>query len=174
MIHLHKIDGDTTEFHRAHPTDEPPVIWQHIRVPVWRNRPFRDPCCAITGSCCYRWRLGLRPALTGFPLQATRNGFGHDRQACFAIAYVAGGWFATQDVWHALKRGKIDIQFLMIAVALGALFVKGMDGGATLLFLFSLSNALEQFANYRTRKSIESLLEGRCRNTPCGVKTVAG
>ena len=77
----------------------------------------------------------------------------------FALAYVSGGWFATQDVWHALKRGKIDIQFLMVAVAVGALFVKGWTEGATLLFLFSLSNALEQFANYRTRKSIESLLK---------------
>src|SRR6516225_2609483 len=47
----------------------------------------------------------------------------------------------------------------MVAVALGALFVKGWTEGATLLFLFSLSNALEQFANYRTRKSIESLLK---------------
>ena len=58
-----------------------------------------------------------------------------------------------------LKRGKIDIQFLMVAVALGALFVKGWTEGGTLLFLFSLSNGLEQFANYRTRKSIESLLK---------------
>ncbi|HEV8419687.1 MAG TPA: hypothetical protein VGQ43_13200 [Candidatus Udaeobacter sp.] len=72
---------------------------------------------------------------------------------------MSGGWFATQGVWHALKRGKIDIQFLMVAVALGALFVKGWTEGATLLFLFSLSNGLEQFANYRTRKSIESLLK---------------
>ena len=77
----------------------------------------------------------------------------------FALAYLSGGWFATQDVWHALKRGKIDIQFLMVAVAIGALFVKGWTEGATLLFLFSLSNGLEQFANYRTRKSIESLLK---------------
>ena len=79
--------------------------------------------------------------------------------ASFVLAYLSGGWFATQDVWHALKRGKIDIQFLMVAVALGALFVKGWTEGATLLFLFSLSNGLEQFANYRTRKSIESLLK---------------
>ena len=79
--------------------------------------------------------------------------------ASFVLAYLSGGWFATQDVWHALKRGKIDIQFLMVAVAVGALFVKGWTEGATLLFLFSLSNGLEQFANYRTRKSIESLLK---------------
>ena len=70
----------------------------------------------------------------------------------------------AQDVWHALKRGKIDIQFLMVAVALGALFVKGWTEGATLLFLFSLSNGLEQFANYRTRKSIESLAQTLRRN----------
>ena len=77
----------------------------------------------------------------------------------FALAYLSGGWFATQDVWHALKQRKIDIHFLMVAVAFGALFVKGWTEGATLLFLFSLSNGLEQFANYRTRKSIESLLK---------------
>ena len=57
------------------------------------------------------------------------------------------------------KRGKIDIHFLMVAVAVGALAVKGWTEGATLFFLFSFSNGLEQFANYRTRKSIESLLK---------------
>src|SRR5205085_2204100 len=68
-------------------------------------------------------------------------------------------WFAIQDVGQALKRGKVDIHFLMLAVALGALAVKGWTEGATLLFLFSLSNALEQFANHRTRRAIESLLK---------------
>jgi Cd2+/Zn2+-exporting ATPase len=96
--------------------------------------------------------------LIGFVLQ--RAGFSAPLSViCFALAYLAGGWFATQDVWHGLKGRKIDIQFLMIAVALGALFVNAWTEGATLLFLFSLSNALEQFANYRTRKSIESLLK---------------
>ena len=57
--------------------------------------------------------------------------------ASFVLAYLSGGWFATQDVWHALKRGKIDIQFLMVAVALGALFVKGWtEGGDAALSLF--------------------------------------
>jgi len=42
----------------------------------------------------------------------------------FAVAYVTGGWFATQDVWHALKCGKIDIQFLTVAAA-------GSDGSVT-------------------------------------------
>ena len=157
-VHLHKIDSDTTEFHRDHPADEPPVIWRRIPVPVWRNRPFPR---AVPRD--YRVML-LLAAICGL---STLAGFllGHAGirvefiAPFFALAYLSGGWFAAQDVWHALKRGKIDIQFLMVAVALGALFVKGWTEGATLLFLFSLSNGLEQFANYRTRKSIESLLK---------------
>ena len=158
MIHLHKLDNYTTEFHRAHPSDEPPVIWKRIPVPTWRNRPFpravpRDyRVMLVLAAIC-----GLS-TLIGFLLG--RAGIrGEFIAPFFALAYVTGGWFATQDVWHALKRGKIDIQFLMVAVAVGALCVRGWIEGATLLFLFSLSNGLEQFANYRTRKSIESLLK---------------
>ena len=157
-IHLHKIDDYTTEFHRAHPSAEPPVIWKRIPLPTWRNRPFPRPAqrdyrvMLLLAAIC-----GLS-ALAGFLL--SRAGIrGEFVAAFFVLAYLSGGWFATQDLGHALKRGKIDIQFLMVAVAIGALFVKGWTEGATLLFLFSLSNGLEQFANYRTRKSIESLLK---------------
>jgi Cd2+/Zn2+-exporting ATPase len=157
-IHLHKLDNYTTEFHRAHPSDEPSVIWKRIALPTWRNRPFpravpRDyRVMLVLAAIC-----GLS-TLIGFLLG--RAGIrGEFTAPFFAVAYVTGGWFAIQDVWHALKRGKIDIQFLMVAVAVGALFVRGWTEGATLLFLFSLSNGLEQFANYRTRKSIESLLK---------------
>ncbi len=157
-LHLHKISSYATEIHREHPDNEPPIIWKSIPLPTWRNRPFPRPVprdyrvmLVLAGLC------GLS-TLTGFVLE--RAGFSPALSAvCFTVAYVAGGWFATQDVWHALKRGKIDIQFLMVAVALGALFVKAWTEGATLLFLFSLSNGLEQFANFRTRKSIESLLK---------------
>src|SRR5207244_3151974 len=114
-IHLHKIDGNTTEFHRAHPAAEPPVIWKRIPLPTWRNRPFPRPVPRD-----YRVMLVLA-AICGL---STLIGFllGHAGirgelvAPFFALAYVSGGWFSTQDVWHALKRGKIDIQFLMVAV----------------------------------------------------------
>lgn len=157
-VHLHKIDKYTAEFHRAHPADEPPVVWRSIALPAWRNRPFprsvaRDYriMLLLAATCGLSTFAGFLFGRAGMP--------GELIAASFVLAYVSGGWFATQDVWHALRRGKIDIQFLMVAVALGALFVKGWTEGATLLFLFSLSNGLEQFANYRTRKSIESLLK---------------
>ncbi len=157
-LHLHKISKYATEIHRDHPENEPPIIWKSILLPAWRNRPFPRPVprdhrvmLVLAGLC------GLS-TLTGFVLE--RAGFSPALSAvCFAVAYVAGAWFATQDVWQGLKGRKIDIQFLMVAVAVGALFVKAWTEGATLLFLFSLSNGLEQFANFRTRKSIESLLK---------------
>jgi Cd2+/Zn2+-exporting ATPase len=157
-LHLHKISRYTTEIHREHPDSEPPIIWKSIQLPAWRNRPFPRPVprdyrvmLLLAGLC------GLS-TLTGFLLE--RAGFSSALSAfCFAVAYVAGAWFATQDVWQGLKGRNIDIQFLMVAVAVGALFVKAWTEGATLLFLFSLSNGLEQFANFRTRKSIESLLK---------------
>ncbi|HEY6111228.1 MAG TPA: cation-translocating P-type ATPase [Chthoniobacterales bacterium] len=158
VIHLHKIDNETAEFHRAHPLNEPAVIWRRMQLPRWRNRPFPRPVPRD-----YRVMLLLAAicgvsALAGFSL--SRIGFYALVTAfCFMLAYVAGGWFAAQDMWQALKQRKIDIQFLMVAVAMGALFVGAQTEGATLLFLFSLSNGLEQFANHRTRKSIASLLK---------------
>ena len=157
-LHLHKISRYTTEIHREHPDNEPPIIWKSIPLPTWRNRPFPRPVprdyrvmLLLAGLC----GLGT---LTGFVLE--RAGFSPALSAvCFAVAYIAGAWFATQDVWQGLKDRKIDIQFLMVAVAVGALFVRAWTEGATLLSLFSLSNGLEQFANFRTRKSIESLLK---------------
>lgn len=157
-LHLHRIDDHTSELHRAHIPHEPPMIWKRIALPAWRNRPYPP---AVSRD--YRVMLSLAAicgvsALSGFLL--ARAAFDPVMIGLlFALAYVSGAWFVAQDVWRGLKQRKIDIHFLMIAVALGSLFVNAKAEGATLLFLFSLSNALEQFANYRTRQSIESLLK---------------
>ena len=158
LFHHHQIDGHATEFHRAHPPAEPRLIWKHIVLPRWRNRPVprqveRDyrimlalavVCGLATLAAFLLVRFAPVPWLLAF---------------LFFVAYLAGGWFSTQDAWRGLKQGKIDVQFLMIVVALGARFVGARVEGATLLFLFSLSNGLEQFANYRTHKAIDSLLK---------------
>ncbi len=158
LFHRHTINEHIAEFHRAHPRDEPTVFWKRIALPKWRNRPVppatpRDYriMLALAGVC------GLC-VLTGFVLERSQLNGGLV-MAFFAIAYITGGWFATQDVWIGLKHRKIDVQFLMVFVALGAVLVRAWTEGATLLFLFSLSNALEQFANHRTNKAIESLLK---------------
>jgi Zn2+/Cd2+-exporting ATPase len=75
----------------------------------------------------------------------------------YAAAYVAGGFFQIEEVWERLRKRELDVHFLMIAVAVGAACIGAWAEGATLLFLFSLSGALEHFALGRTQKEIRSL-----------------
>ena len=158
LFHEHHINDHVLEFHRAHPQNEARVIWKQIPLPQWRNRPVPP---AVPHD--YRVMFALvalcgASALAGFLLQRSEFSI-RSILPCFAFAYLSGGWFATHDVWRGLRQRKIDIQFLMVFVALGAATVNAWTEGATLLFLFSLSNALEQFANHRTKKTIESLLK---------------
>ncbi len=75
----------------------------------------------------------------------------------YLLAYLAGGWFTAEEVWERLRKRGIDVHFLMLAVAVGAACINAWAEGATLLFLFSLSGALEHFALGRTQKEIRSL-----------------
>ncbi len=75
----------------------------------------------------------------------------------YVLAYLAGSWFTAQDVWERLRKRAIDVHFLMLAVALGSASIGAWGEGTTLLFLFSLSGALENFALGRTQREIRSL-----------------
>jgi len=75
----------------------------------------------------------------------------------FIAAYLAGGWFPAEEVWERLRKSAIDVHFLMLAVAVGSASIGAWAEGATLLFLFSLSGALEHYALGRTQKEIRSL-----------------
>jgi len=78
--------------------------------------------------------------------------------AAYAAAYLCGGWDAALDTFERLKKFRLDIHFLMLAVAIGAAAIGAWWEGATLLFLFSLSNSLEAMAMARTEREIRSLL----------------
>ena len=75
----------------------------------------------------------------------------------YVAAYIAGGFFQLEEIWEHLQERVVDVHFLMIAVAIGAACIGGWAEGATLLFLFSLSGALEHYAMGRTQKEIRSL-----------------
>ena len=75
----------------------------------------------------------------------------------FVAAYLAGGFFPAEEVWERLQKRAVDVHFLMIAVAVGAASIGAWAEGATLLFLFSLSGALEHYAMGRTQKEIRAL-----------------
>jgi Cd2+/Zn2+-exporting ATPase len=77
----------------------------------------------------------------------------------YAGAYIAGGTLSTLEAFRALREGVLNVNFLMVAAALGAAFIGDPRDGAILLFLFSLSNTLEHFAMGRTRQAIQSLMK---------------
>jgi Zn2+/Cd2+-exporting ATPase len=79
----------------------------------------------------------------------------------FVIAYIAGGTFGMQGGLESLRNRTIDVDLLMILAAIGAALVGQPFEGAMLLFLFSLSNVLQDFAMDRTRNAIKALMELR-------------
>ena len=76
----------------------------------------------------------------------------------WCIAYAAGGFRPFKESFSAILEGKLNVDTLMVAAAVGAAILGDWGEGAVLLFLFSLSGTLEAFATYRTNRSIESLV----------------
>lgn len=97
--------------------------------------------------------------LIGFSLQV----FVDDYQSIwiylvpYIIAYGFGGYYITIEAFYQIKRGGFEIDFLMIAAAIGAAYIGSWAEGALLLFLFSLGHALENYAMNKAKKSIEAL-----------------
>ncbi len=78
-------------------------------------------------------------------------------KSLFAISLIAGGWDAAKDTWENLRERRLDVHFLMLAVATGAVSIGAWEEGALLLFLFSTSGALEHFVMFRTHREINAL-----------------
>ncbi len=138
-----------------------PTFWR------WRDMPFpkvvpRDVEFLEHVGEIDEWKTQLAAAilcgvfgLAGFFL----GRFGHPSLSVlsFVAAYLAGGFYPAEEVWERLRKRTIDVHFLMLAVAVGAASIGAWAEGATLLFLFSLSGALEHYALGRTQKEIRSL-----------------
>ena len=80
-------------------------------------------------------------------------------RAVFAVGLVAGGWDAAVDTWGNLRKREIDIHFLMLAVAAGAVAIGAWGEAVLLLFLFSASGAMEAYALDRTQREVSALLK---------------
>jgi Cd2+/Zn2+-exporting ATPase len=149
-------DGDSTTIARVTcPTA--PKFWR------WRDIPFpkivpREIEIHDDDHHIDEWKMQMVAAvlcgvfgLAGYFLPAPFKLF------LFVAAYIAGGFYPAEEVWERLQKRAIDVHFLMLAVAVGAASIGAWVEGATLLFLFSLSGALEHYAFGRTQKEIRSL-----------------
>ena len=99
--------------------------------------------------------------LAAWLLERTATGPAGLVSALYVAAFVAGGAFGLKGGIESLLARTIDIDLLMILAALGAAYVGEPFEGAMLLFLFSLSNTLQEFALDRTRNAIRALMKLR-------------
>ncbi|MFW6075611.1 MAG: heavy metal translocating P-type ATPase [Chloroflexota bacterium] len=112
-----------------------------------------------------RYGLLASAALTGVALVlgwglGTLGVIGHSLEVAFyVLAYISGGTLATIEAVRALWARRIEIDLLMVMAAFGAAVIGHWAEGAILLFLFSLGNALEDYALGRTKRAVRSLME---------------
>lgn len=85
----------------------------------------------------------------------------------FLAAYLAGGWHGSIKGLRSLFSGTVDVDLLMVLAALGAAYVNHAFEGAMLLFLFSLSNTLQEMAIERSRSAISALMKLRPETALC-------
>ncbi|HMP82779.1 MAG TPA: cation-translocating P-type ATPase, partial [Verrucomicrobiota bacterium] len=136
--------------------------WRDIPFPKFVQRDI-DLSDAEEHIGEWKWQLLCAALCAGFGMAAffwTRNDPRPDAigYLLYALAYLAGGWFAAEELWERLrKEGGLDVHFLMLAVAAGAAAVNQWNEGVILLFLFSFAGALEHYAMERTQREIRSL-----------------
>jgi len=136
--HTHShTDSDTHDEHTPHAHD-------HAE---WRMLTAFAAACGAFG-------------LLGFVAALTLPQFPWASYMLYFAAIVAGGWDAAKDSWENFReRRPIDIHFLMLVVALGAMAIGAWSEAVLLLFLFSASGAMEGYAMDRTQSEISALFK---------------
>jgi len=126
--------------------------WPEIRAEEAPGEPEWRTLRALALACGAAGVAGLAAELfaPGLPWLA---------KAFFLAGLVTGGWDAAVDTWENLRKREIDIHFLMLAVAVGAVFINAWGEAVLLLFLFSSSGAMEEYALDRTQREVSALLK---------------
>lgn len=73
-------------------------------------------------------------------------------------ASVAGGWWTAQRAWASAKARMADMNVLMMVAVIGAACIGQWSEGASVAFLYSVSNMLESYSMEKTRQSIRALM----------------
>jgi len=155
VFHVQNEKGDVLLEKPSCPTA--PKLWH------WRDFEWPEPE-EIEKRSLEEWKmLSLQATICGVALIAgviAKKLFDAPEwlvHSILCVSLVAGGWDAAGDAWEKIRLGQLDIHFLMLAVAVGAVSIGAWEEGALLLFLFSTSGALEHFALHRTHREINAL-----------------
>lgn len=77
----------------------------------------------------------------------------------FCVSYLIGGYAkAKEGLTETIKYKKLNVELLMILAAIGSAIIGYWLEGALLIFIFSLSGALETYAMNKSQQSMSALL----------------
>lgn len=171
VVYRASFDGNALVLEQEHaPTEPTHRLLRRVKAierptPLWQSRAFWEPVLSV---------LTLLMLIVGGLLRWQEQ-IGLANLA-YAVAYLAGGYFGVIDGYQTLRERRLDVNFLMITAAIGAAIVGEAPEGATLLFLFSLSNTLQNYALARSRRAVRALMalqpDTALRITPAGTETV--
>lgn len=92
-------------------------------------------------------------------LVAEVTGGGPAADVAFALGLVVGGATFVPSSIRGVLRGRLGVGTLMTIAAIGAVLLGELGEAASLAFLFSISEALEDYAMDRTRRGLRALLD---------------
>ena len=80
--------------------------------------------------------------------------------ALYIFAYISGGFFkAKEGFLEAVEKKDLNVDILMMLAAAGAAAIGYWGEGAMLIFIFSISGALETYTFDKSRKEISALMD---------------
>ena len=92
-------------------------------------------------------------------LAASFHGLNLVSVICYLAAFLIGGFHsAIEGIQETLQEQHLNVDLLMVLAAIGASIIGYWLEGALLIFIFSLSGALEEYAMAKSEKSMTELL----------------
>jgi len=83
----------------------------------------------------------------------------HSLWYIYFSAYLIGGYAKAKEGWQeTVHQKRLNVELLMILAAIGAACIGYWQEGATLIFIFALSGALENYATQRTSNALSELI----------------
>lgn len=154
---VRQTDGRTQVGRETCETAEKLWLWREVEWPEidgqveaheseWRELSVLATVCGVFG-------------IAGYIVESVVPDRPWIAHALYLVGLLAGGYDAAKDSWENLKSLRLDIHFLMLAVAIGAVSIGAWGEAVLLLFLFSASGAMEEYALDRTHREVSSLLK---------------
>ncbi|MDQ0155568.1 heavy metal translocating P-type ATPase [Robertmurraya andreesenii] len=98
--------------------------------------------------------------LIGIGWLLEKGGFSTASVISFLFAFVIGGFAkAKEGIEDTIANKELNVEMLMVFAAIGSAVIGYWTEGAILIFIFSMSGALETYTMNKSRKEISSLME---------------